>query len=291
MSKNNGFSRKKVSNYQAVEQDHFFAAGDYSNPQQGSNFRNEKIGGVNKRDPRKIFVGGLPGSVQDEEFRDFFTQFGSVIDSVVIFDTNTRRSRGFGFVTFEERATAERILGEEQFGSVVIRGRVCEVKPAEPKVHSHSRSRNVKADREQSSLSPHAPEAPPATVCSTASGSVSLSQQDIYDPPAFVAFDPHVPQPALMPYMPYPPESQPFQHPIPMHQTHYPMMHQPPFHPQIFYNNFFPNQYSAPFYGGPAHDYVMEPMHSSTVTNIDSAEPSSIHEEYVTQTSGPLQHS
>jgi RNA recognition motif-containing protein len=41
-------------------------------------------------------------SVTEEEFREFFEQFGTLIDSVVMFDRETRRSRGFGFVTFEE---------------------------------------------------------------------------------------------------------------------------------------------------------------------------------------------
>ena len=39
-------------------------------------------------------------AVTDAEFLDFFEQYGSVIDSVVMIDRNTKRSRGFGFVTF-----------------------------------------------------------------------------------------------------------------------------------------------------------------------------------------------
>lgn len=39
-------------------------------------------------------------SVNDEQFLCFFEQFGEVIDSVVMVDRSTKRSRGFGFVTF-----------------------------------------------------------------------------------------------------------------------------------------------------------------------------------------------
>jgi hypothetical protein len=39
-------------------------------------------------------------SVTDPEFRYFFSQFGELRESVVMFDRETRRSRGFGFVTF-----------------------------------------------------------------------------------------------------------------------------------------------------------------------------------------------
>jgi hypothetical protein len=53
-----------------------------------------------RRDARKLFVGGLPTDITHEEFHTFFAQFGTIVDSVVMFDRETRRSRGFGFVTF-----------------------------------------------------------------------------------------------------------------------------------------------------------------------------------------------
>ena len=49
-------------------------------------------------------------SVTDEEFREFFEQFGTLIDSVVMFDRETRRSRGFGFVTFEEEVSRTKFI-------------------------------------------------------------------------------------------------------------------------------------------------------------------------------------
>ena len=39
-------------------------------------------------------------TVTDPEFRNFFSQFGELQESVVMFDRETRRSRGFGFVTY-----------------------------------------------------------------------------------------------------------------------------------------------------------------------------------------------
>ncbi|TYG40461.1 hypothetical protein ES288_D12G094900v1 [Gossypium darwinii] len=35
---------------------------------------------------RKIFVGGLPRSITNEEFKGYFEKFGSVVDAVVIHD-------------------------------------------------------------------------------------------------------------------------------------------------------------------------------------------------------------
>ena len=40
--------------------------------------------------------------VSDKEFREYFEQFGKVVDSVVMYDRDTHRSRGFGFVTYED---------------------------------------------------------------------------------------------------------------------------------------------------------------------------------------------
>lgn len=42
-------------------------------------------------------------AVTQEEFYDFFGQFGEVSDSIVMFDRDTHRSRGFGFVTYEDQ--------------------------------------------------------------------------------------------------------------------------------------------------------------------------------------------
>lgn len=54
----------------------------------------------------KIFVGNLPWSINNSSLKDLFTSFGNVTDSVVVIDKNTGRSRGFGFVSFEETHAA-----------------------------------------------------------------------------------------------------------------------------------------------------------------------------------------
>ncbi|KAL7634791.1 UNVERIFIED_CONTAM: hypothetical protein RMT77_015168 [Armadillidium vulgare] len=49
---------------------------------------------------RKLFIGGLDYSTTDESLKDYFEQFGEIVDVVVMKDTKTKRSRGFGFVAF-----------------------------------------------------------------------------------------------------------------------------------------------------------------------------------------------
>lgn len=58
----------------------------------------------------KIFVGGISPDVDEEEFREFFTQFGKVMDATLMTDRETGRPRGFGFITFEDSKGVEEAL-------------------------------------------------------------------------------------------------------------------------------------------------------------------------------------
>ncbi|KAM9855791.1 heterogeneous nuclear ribonucleoprotein A1-like isoform 1-T2 [Aulostomus maculatus] len=49
---------------------------------------------------RKLFIGGLSFETTDESLRTHFEQWGSLTDCVVMRDPNSKRSRGFGFVTY-----------------------------------------------------------------------------------------------------------------------------------------------------------------------------------------------
>ena len=73
---------------------------------------------------KKLFVGGLPWAVDDEALRSHFEPYGTVLDARVIYDRDTGRSRGFGFVTFEEAADADEAidaLNESDFDGRTIR--------------------------------------------------------------------------------------------------------------------------------------------------------------------------
>ncbi|KAJ8908974.1 hypothetical protein NDN08_005674 [Rhodosorus marinus] len=72
---------------------------------------------------KKLFVGGISWATNDEMLREAFASYGSVLDAKVIYDRDTGRSRGFGFVTFEEDGDAEQAMvsmdGEEFDGRVI----------------------------------------------------------------------------------------------------------------------------------------------------------------------------
>ncbi|KAF5787456.1 putative RNA recognition motif domain, nucleotide-binding alpha-beta plait domain superfamily [Helianthus annuus] len=50
----------------------------------------------------RCFVGGLAWATTDRSLEDAFRQYGEVLDSKIINDRETGRSRGFGFVTFKD---------------------------------------------------------------------------------------------------------------------------------------------------------------------------------------------
>ena len=51
---------------------------------------------------KKIYVGNLPWSFDDNELEKLFSSFGSVHSASVVNDRETGRSRGFGFVEMGE---------------------------------------------------------------------------------------------------------------------------------------------------------------------------------------------
>jgi len=55
----------------------------------------------------KVYVGNLSWNTTDDTLRDAFAHFGNVLDSIVMRDRDTGRSRGFGFVTYGTQAEAE----------------------------------------------------------------------------------------------------------------------------------------------------------------------------------------
>ncbi|PON57869.1 Splicing factor-like protein [Parasponia andersonii] len=60
----------------------------------------------------RCFVGGLAWATDSQSLEQAFAQFGEIVESKIINDRETGRSRGFGFVTFSnEKAMRDAIEG------------------------------------------------------------------------------------------------------------------------------------------------------------------------------------
>ncbi|KAJ9154124.1 hypothetical protein P3X46_027493 [Hevea brasiliensis] len=79
---------------------------------------------------KKIFVGGLPPTLTEDGFRQYFEAFGHVTDVVIMYDQNTQRPRGFGFISFDSEDAVDRVL-RKTFHD--LNGKQVEVKRALPK--------------------------------------------------------------------------------------------------------------------------------------------------------------
>ncbi|KZV22625.1 heterogeneous nuclear ribonucleoprotein 1-like [Dorcoceras hygrometricum] len=88
-----------------------------------------QVGAVPKT--KKIFVGGIPLSINEDDLRDYFSSYGNIVEHQIMLDHQTGRSRGFGFVTFENEDSIDKILAHGRMHE--LGGKQVEIKRAEPK--------------------------------------------------------------------------------------------------------------------------------------------------------------
>ncbi len=78
-----------------------------------------------------IFVANLNYRVQNEKLQEIFSEYGEVTSVRIIFDRESGRSKGFGFVEMTNDDEALRAI--EDLDGVEIEGRQIVVKKASPK--------------------------------------------------------------------------------------------------------------------------------------------------------------
>ncbi len=99
-------------------------------------------------DNKKLYIGNLPWSMNGDSLRDLFTQFGEVVEAIIISDRMSGRSKGFGFVTFATEEMAKAAI--EGMHEKEIEGRKIIVNVAKPREESGSRGGFRRDDRRRS---------------------------------------------------------------------------------------------------------------------------------------------
>jgi hypothetical protein len=82
----------------------------------------------------KIYIGGLPYQTDENQLTQIFSSYGEVASAKIIFDRDTGRSKGFGFVEMNDDEAARRAISE--LHQAELGGRtltVNEARPMEPR--------------------------------------------------------------------------------------------------------------------------------------------------------------
>ncbi|XP_043574156.1 RNA-binding protein Musashi homolog 2 isoform X8 [Chiloscyllium punctatum] len=89
-----------------------------------------------QHDPGKMFIGGLSWQTSPDSLRDYFSKFGEIRECMVMRDPTTKRSRGFGFVTFTDPASVDKVLAQphHELDSKTIDPKVAFPRRAQPKM-------------------------------------------------------------------------------------------------------------------------------------------------------------
>ncbi|XP_062407870.1 RNA-binding protein Musashi homolog 2b isoform X2 [Sardina pilchardus] len=89
-----------------------------------------------QHDPGKMFIGGLSWQTSPDSLRDYFSKFGEIRECMVMRDPTTKRSRGFGFVTFADAGSVDKVLAQphHELDSKTIDPKVAFPRRAQPKM-------------------------------------------------------------------------------------------------------------------------------------------------------------
>ncbi|CAN8266421.1 unnamed protein product [Cochlearia groenlandica] len=101
----------------------------------------------------RCFIGGLAWSTSDRSLRDAFDKYGHLLEAKVVLDKFSGRSRGFGFITFDEKKAMDEAIAK--MNGMDLDGRTITVDKAQPqggagRDHDGDRSRDRGYDRDRS---------------------------------------------------------------------------------------------------------------------------------------------
>lgn len=109
-----GDSQNQFDSANAVkqEQDHSQnganGSGSVDHQENSGNDTNNDSGDADEPEQfRKLFIGGLDYKTTEDTLRKHFEQWGEIVDCVVMRDPQTKRSRGFGFITYSKASMVD----------------------------------------------------------------------------------------------------------------------------------------------------------------------------------------
>ncbi|MGM0477899.1 MAG: RNA recognition motif domain-containing protein [Bacteroidota bacterium] len=91
-----------------------------------------------------IFIANLDFGITSDDLKTTFSQFGDVSYAHVVYDSDTKRSKGYGYIEMEDNTEALNAI--EALNGFEVKGRKLDVKIATPK-GDRKNSSSAKRDR------------------------------------------------------------------------------------------------------------------------------------------------
>ena len=85
----------------------------------------------------KLFIGNLPYDISEPELLDLFNEFGEVVNTNLVKDRYTGRSKGFAFVEMDSRSSGQQAM--ESLNKTVYKSRPLVCNEAKPKKKGNRR--------------------------------------------------------------------------------------------------------------------------------------------------------
>ena len=75
----------------------------------------------NDEEERKMFVGGLPQDVRQDDLQEYFGRFGEIESVKLVTDSKNERSRGYAFLLYKDERSSKKVLENKDHKLKVVR--------------------------------------------------------------------------------------------------------------------------------------------------------------------------
>ena len=61
---------------------------------------------------KRLYVSGVKDDIEESDLKEYFGQYGQIEDVEVITDKDTKKKRGFAFITFDDYDPVDKVVCE-----------------------------------------------------------------------------------------------------------------------------------------------------------------------------------